>query len=460
MAPEPKTRTQHKEIVQHIYEVIGIDEETSKVLTDTLKLDTVMKIKNAGVTYLEKYCEQGKYTLGDLSAILSFQQWLKNSKISPKTLEEWKTLFDEESYEKYGSKEEIEEGKDTDALSVSTAVKGNDSKPETLNIKFSEYPDFSGRQNDWFAFKIMHESTARAHGYGELLDVSDIPAHMERRSQDSKYDEKVILMHAILSRHTAKGTALSHVIRFNDTRDGVLAWKALKDYYDQEGNKTLYDNKLWADLRSLKLKHTTYGGFDKYHSDFEIICKQLEEAGSPVPEEQKKMYFIENIEDRDFQNTKDLCAHEVYTNAVQKLRYKAALLGKQSGPTRRNQNKVTKKFSSGKFNKTNKTNDKGHEKDEKKGSNDGSKDTYYFPPETWKAMSPTARKKVIELRKAAKEKKEGTNYGKQYGINNKDIRKSNAATTVPDAEPPSEATEEENEDYGKAWTPVRRIHFL
>jgi len=86
MAPEPKTRTQHKEIVQHIYEVIGIDEETSKVLTDTLKLDTVMKIKNAGVTYLEKYCEQGKYTLGDLSAILSFQQWLKNSKISPKTL--------------------------------------------------------------------------------------------------------------------------------------------------------------------------------------------------------------------------------------------------------------------------------------------------------------------------------------------------------------------------------------
>jgi len=259
MALEPKTRTQHKEIVQYIFEVIGIDEETSKVLTDVLKLDTVMKIKNAGAQYLEKYSEQGRFTLGDLSAILSFQQWLKNSKLSPKTLEEWKTLFNEESYEKYGSREEIKDDKEAGTSNVSTAVTADTgNKTETLNFKFSEYPDFSGRQTDWFAFKVMHESTARAHGYGELLDVADIVKHKEQREQDPKYDEKVILMHSILARHTAKGTALNHAFKYNNTQDGVLAWRALIDYYDQEGNKTIFATKLWADLRNLKVKHTSY----------------------------------------------------------------------------------------------------------------------------------------------------------------------------------------------------------
>ena len=172
--------------------------------------------------------------------------------------------------------------------------------------------------------------------------MENLGDHLEKRKNDQIYDGHVRDLYYILMRKTAKGTALTTVLRQKDTQDGALAWKGLRDYYDQEGNKQIYAAKCLSDLINLKLHYNSHGGMDKYISDFEVRCRQLEEAGQPLTEKHKRTMLLQGITDRDYDATKQICAKDDYEIVILTLRHRVAELGKaQNTNNRRNLNKAS-----------------------------------------------------------------------------------------------------------------------
>ena len=96
-------------------------------------------------------------------------------------------------------------------------------------------------------------------------------------------------------------------IKNTSTQDGVKSWFDLKQYYDQEGNKNSYSAKLLGKLADLKLQYNSYGGMDRYISEFEAINLKLDDI-SKLDENTKKTFFLRRIQDRDYGTKKDICA--------------------------------------------------------------------------------------------------------------------------------------------------------
>jgi len=178
--------------------------------------------------------------------------------------------------------------------------------------------------------------------------VEDIASHSEKRTSNIDYDARCRNMYSILQFRTAMGTAGSEVANYESTEDGALAWKNLKDYYDQEGDKDIFETKCLKEISNLKLRFNSPGGFDRFHDEFEKLCRHIAECGEPLSEREKRAFLLNGIEDSDYSATKDLCAYDVYSTVVAKLRRKAADLGRQNGPSRRQQNKVTRRTGRGK----------------------------------------------------------------------------------------------------------------
>jgi hypothetical protein len=258
---------QQKDIVTYVLKVIGIDEETTKTIIETLKLNTVAKLRGANSEYLESLCEKEKLAFGDITALQNFKLWMSNTSNIPGSLDGWKEEFTDESYETYGcdiegevprKEENVEEVSVDDLRMVERQGKSTTS---TVSVKIADYPDFNGKNNEWYTYKEMHEATAKLAGYSELLFVSDdlgnVDAHIARRGKDKDYDAKVRYMYAILLRKTAKGQALSKVKMYRETEDGALAWLYLKKYYDKRETRRCtvrtYSRKLRVYALSIRL---------------------------------------------------------------------------------------------------------------------------------------------------------------------------------------------------------------
>jgi hypothetical protein len=139
------------------------------------------------------------------------------------------------------------------------------------NVKLSNYTELNGKTKAWFKFKKMHKATAGIDGLLNLLQVEDIKVHNKRMDLDIIYTTKVTRIIDILKRITACWTALSIVEWFNKTKDSALDWKALKDYYDNAGNKNVHDAATIIELLDLHLEyHSRAGGMDKYLNEFKL----------------------------------------------------------------------------------------------------------------------------------------------------------------------------------------------
>ena len=113
-----------------------------------------------------------------------------------------------------------------------TAIDAN----ETLRVKLSEYPTFSGKGNEWHSFKEQFEATCDAASFDENLltfEESEEQDHLDRRDDDEEYDALVTKFYMVLKFITEKGTAKSksgHLLR---TKTEFPAYSYLKRYYDQ-----------------------------------------------------------------------------------------------------------------------------------------------------------------------------------------------------------------------------------
>jgi hypothetical protein len=188
-----------------------------------------------------------------------------------------------------------------DEIEVKPRPKGNS------GIKPCDYPEFDGRGDGWFVWRLEYEATAEMAGMKDVLNVVDSTDHLKKRLDDHQYDDAVTYQFSMLKKKTSKGTALAKVKKYDVTRDGALAWLDLKQYYNQEGDKKTYGAECLKSLVTLTLEHANRGGMDDYINRFELIIDQLQESDQPLTEDQKKVFFLKGIQDHSYSNTRDLC---------------------------------------------------------------------------------------------------------------------------------------------------------
>ncbi len=88
------TRAIAKSIVQYTLEVVGLDDETTKIMTVELKINTLERVLDV----TSKQMLRGdKVIVGDGNDVLKLQRYLRSyvdtNKSFPKTLDEWRYVF-------------------------------------------------------------------------------------------------------------------------------------------------------------------------------------------------------------------------------------------------------------------------------------------------------------------------------------------------------------------------------
>ena len=60
-------------------------------------------------------------------------------------------------------------------------------------------------------------------------------------------------MHQVLKKVTTKGISKTKVKKFYNTKDGIIDYFHLKEYYNKNGDKHIYYKEQLVDILSLKL---------------------------------------------------------------------------------------------------------------------------------------------------------------------------------------------------------------
>jgi hypothetical protein len=179
------------------------------------------------------------------------------------------------------------------------------------------------------------------------------------------------MLYGLLKNKTAQGTATEIIKKSEATMDGGKCWYDLKRYYENKGNREAYVMSTQQALYELKLTHKSYGGVDKYISEFYKLVGMLCDAGEPLSESMKRTYFLAGIDDNSYSSLMDVVRNDPFQVVVERIREKAATLGKihdtkSPHDTRHFNTQQTKK-------------------PKPKHSPDVS---LRLPPEAWKSMSP------------------------------------------------------------------------
>ena len=431
-----ETRKMAAEKLDHLLSTAGLDEEARAHVIVRNKIRTIRALMLLEEKQLDALTGDN-FVLGDAVLLKSVQNWVQvinaNGDDLTVSLDMFKEKFNEEYYESSLNKAKEPDPQLANRVMTSTDLPRQEYSKQDISVKLTDYPEFDGKNSSWYTFRQEFEATAAIHQKLELLNVVNAAEHTNKRKEDPMYNAYVREVFFILMRKTAKGTALNIVLHHKESQDGALAWKDLCNYYDQEGDKEIFASRCLNDLMNLKLHYNSHGGMDKYLSDFEVRCRQLEEAGEPLSERQKKTMLLQGITDRDYDATKQICAKEDYQTVVLTLRHRAAELGKtQNSNNRRNINKAST-YSSRRANKVTKGmksrfNRNNEEEDEEEGNEEQREPGLFLPSNVWESMSPDNRKMWIEMRKIYEDSK------KKSEEKSEETRQANVTTTNCDSQ--------------------------
>ena len=147
-----------------------------------------------------------------------------------------------------------------------------------FRVKLSKFPTSTGKINNWYNSNIDFYAVANASGLGELLeyDPSEEVDHFERLDEDEEYDDKVEKLYKILKKVISRGSARTKIQTHEAKKGYVLAYDYMGSYYDLYGDNNINDKMQLIYILSLELHYKPPGGFDKYLSTFEDLCKKLE----------------------------------------------------------------------------------------------------------------------------------------------------------------------------------------
>ena len=458
-----------RQTMEHVYETIGLNDwEYSEAIM------TITDVRVWGRMSDERFNEMisnDELTMMQVICLEGLRHWLNNYRNSigplPTTIEEWRVQFTEDSFDILG-RHIKQEAEDVQVKHEPIEAKQESEEPEDthydMRIRLSDYPEFDGRHDKWYTIKEEFEALLESQNLSDVMDIKDIEEHQEKRKNDAVYDKKTTTLFMILKKKCSKGTALSKIKKYQDTRDGALAWKYLKEYYDQEGNKDIFGANALVSLLNLHLEYNSPGGFDKYTNDFELLCAKIAESDTPLTEQQKKTMFLRGINDRDFTATKDICQEgKTYSETVLCLRNKAIELKKASGPTPRRFRRGNNTRQGGRGGRDGRGRGRSGRGRGRQGQQDRNNGRY-LPPEVWEKMSKANRDYWIALRDKDQSNSDGSNteYGNQYSgkgdqSNQRRMNQTSKEEHETQDETPGDTKDPNNDDDGGGiWKPVSR----
>ena len=394
------TRAANRAIATYLLQTAGIDEPTAQIVTNIMRIDTPERI--LAVTS-DQLLTGEKIGVGDAVDVLRLQSFLKalkkNSENSPSTLEEWRERITSTAFDEFFSTGDARDPSTPAPMPpghISESVK----KYPTINIKVGDYPTFTGRHDDWYSFKAKFSALTRLHGNSDVIEYFDsaddsvsATTHGKKRCDDAEYDTRVRSVYAILEIRTSDGTAASLITKHAASQDGALAWRSLRDYYDQDGNRDVFEIRSRLELSHLRLEFNSPGGFNRYHDNFFRLVKQIEDCGTVLSDREKRAYFVGGIKDRDYASLKDSCEKDNFNETIIRFSRKATELGKMSGTTRRQATKVTRNIKP-----THASRGQSTPRTDRSSENNLSR----LPAAVWQQMSPEARRGFIEASRKAK----------------------------------------------------------
>ena len=472
------TDTKEKIISDLIYvlKTIGLSEDGISELQETLginRFEIIETMSDEDIKELPNSTLNIKF--GDSFLLIRLKHWIFNYKkeIGGGNLPvNWNNEFSEEqffnfeyiptNYSKYSiepdsikSKYNIQEEDEDD--------KEHEHHDSDFRIKLTNFPDFDGSQQSWYNFRESFEALAEAAGLEELLNIKlDDQNHLETRTNDTNYDNKVRRLFKVLKKATAKGSARGKVKKYQNQQDGVYAYAYLREYYDQDGDSKIYGNACLQNLMNLKLEYNSYGGMDKYISQFEELCDKLEESKQGLTEEQKKTIFTINIKDNEYDALKDQCETSDFATTVLLMRKKAIKLGKASNTKRHHRN--TNNTKTNHYEKHNYNTKKLHinkntYKHEKHTTNYQAGER--FDKNVWDQMSPENKKYIISLQKKNKKNKYGSQYNTQESKRNMNNIKTGKDSNTNNESSDDEKSTGDNKqsfDLGTMFTATRKAN--
>jgi hypothetical protein len=410
----------NREIAVYVLGILEIAEDTVKVIVDDLKYNSVSKVEKWSVEAILRAVGKDEIASSDADQIRNFQNWIqkkrKKGEDLPSTIDQWNTVFTFEEFDSFMF---------VDATSSTGEVEETKRVPKAKlpanGVKLSDYPEFSGHMTDWFKYMLKHEATAGiAQVDPEILNITDLKKHLKRRADDPEYDDMVRYLYDVLKMKTSGGDALSKVVKYELTKDGALAWKEMKDYYNQGGDVSQYASTCMDKIMDLQMTYRSKGGMDKYISNFELLQGQLNEAKTPLAPLLAKTIFLKGIVDDDFKVAKDLSQSSDVSlmTAISNMKKKAITLEAEAKSSSSKQ-----KFQSRNHQKKDKTKDDRNQNfvstnTSSNGTSTQSKENIKgarLPTQVWETMTDDNKHLWNKLQKELKEKAgKPKGFGKQY----------------------------------------------
>ena len=296
-----------------------------------------------------------------------------------------------------------------------------------FKMGMTDFPSFDGQMGSWPVYRRQMEASIGLLGSTSILKINTsqrLKRHKRRRKKNNKYNQRVIDLHAILTRKLAHGFASSHVEKYDETQDGALAWRALCKHYEHGGDSERRVTTIIQEIQSLQLRHDSHGGFLTYLDKFQRKTLELDKLKKPLDDAYKKIYFLQGITDWDYETAKTICNHKTYEETVDEIKSQAISIGKYGhkngggGGSRRQQSRKTRngkgrhrgKSRNGKQRDPNRRNNNKRNSDGKgNGNESGNPPDSGFSNEVWSKMSQGNRKWIESRRK-----EDTPEYGKQY----------------------------------------------
>ena len=119
------------------------------------------------------------------------------------------------------------------------------------------------------------------------------------------YTKKNSFLQSILEYSLAKGTSLSRVTKYSKSGDGRSSWLELKKWFEGQGSVETFARDALTIITSHKLTVNSHGGAEKYMDKFEGTLQDLKDVEKPYDDSMAKINFLSNIEDPEYNITKD-----------------------------------------------------------------------------------------------------------------------------------------------------------
>ena len=182
---------------------------------------------------------------------------------------------------------------------LSTSVKANDvQKKSGVKLRAQTIPNFNGNGIKWQSWKKM---TRAAIGVAGLLDILDDRSYANK---ESNRIENETVFH-LLQVATSEGNAAHLVDSHEAEKDGHGAYHELVDWYDGDALTTDTAEDVRSKIDNLAL--TTKNSASEYINFFLQYTKHLDELGESYTNSKTVTIFLDQIDDPDYQITKNIC---------------------------------------------------------------------------------------------------------------------------------------------------------